>query len=180
MDIFLAIVAILTLFFTCLSYYDTKKKDKAKIGIYSASWYKDDSNPFLIWFDVFNESYFPITVTKIEILDKDNKPVKIVENHKFKVRRKEPKRQMNLPLGHTMDLAPNIDLSHLDFALYQFYNESRLIAPEIIPTNKSETYKYYIRNFSEDMKIRITSDKVLKGLFTKTRTYDVHFIESED
>ncbi|MFS6043629.1 hypothetical protein STV34_07530 [Streptococcus agalactiae] len=171
------VAAVLTLILTCLMYYDGKKKDRAVLGIYDAFWEKDELNPFFIWFNVFNESNYPVKITKIELLDKNENPIKIVENHEFK-REVKTYKQNNFVGPFGIDLNPN--LPDLDILSYDpFQNENRLIKPEIIPANSGVQYKYYVRNFSENMKIRITSDRTLSGVNKKFRVYDFDITKSE-
>ncbi len=124
------VVAIAAMLISAYSVYYTKLFNRFKIRIDQATIEKDPDRPYLISFDVFNDSPRAITITGLSLRSSAKKPLPLLPDYK-------------------------IDKSEL--RIYE--DQEPFVGDILIPANESESFSYFVEQNPEDIIVTVSADQ---------------------
>ncbi|MEY8370157.1 hypothetical protein AAK938_01460 [Aerococcaceae bacterium 50-4] len=153
LDFWNLIIALLALILAIYSIWYTRRKDRYSIEVIEAEYFQNDSDPYLIFFKVFNTSNAPITITDIQLLDFHEH---IVETLDF-----EPGSNSKFPYG-PIDIPAN-------WRYQKPFTDSK-----IIPSENYAEFSYYLNPLVSPMIIKVSTNHNIQW-FSKTKLFKVKF-----
>lgn len=155
------IISFVALLLSLYSVYYTRKNNRHKIKIGSAFYYPDKEKPTMISFKLFNDSNKATTLKDVVITHENGEEINF------------------LPKFDPDDFY-NGDMSNvIDYRLIADYEyQSPFTGHEIIPSNSSVEYSYYLEGFENPLKVKIKSEQLINW-FKKEKSFTTHFYKSD-
>ena len=157
-----SVIAFIALVVSIWSLIRTYRLNVYSIDVFNGSYDQENPNPFMLRFQLINNSHKAIKIKKVRI--------ETLSGIEIQPLKHQPRHEPLKESSSMFDL-PSIDLR--TFSEYDYENDPTM---EIIAPFKTFYVRYYVAQVSSPLKITITTDKRINN-FSRTKSFITDFVE---